>query len=629
MGGNGGRLYLKRPACPTPLDTVPPVRVVRVGFKRLLGFRDVAIEVDHDLQLIAGPNNAGKSTLVRLLEVFFSDPTPDAFASLKPMNDYYVAEGARSLSSITVDFGDLTATELEVFASIVRQRDQTFAVTLRFSRTGVISFEASKRPAADEARRLYEEILDRFHFVKIPSIRIADGAGGDDSLERLLDTLEAVLVRKGNARSTGLQQKFAELMGPVDALVGEVLDQSAAAIRDDLPFRENAVQFRLPDQRHALRGMLAAAVIESHGSVSLPVAQRGTGFQSALVLGILRYVAEEEAQSGGSLFFAIEEPEAFLHPQTQRAMAKVIRDIATDAQVLVTTHSSVVVDSFSIHQIARLPLQPQGLEFRWDCPSLEAATVGRLTRYCSAANSELVFANAVIFVEGESDHAVLERLLSRMCGGPGGHYALGITVIEASGVSKIRYLVELAELLGVRSYVVADRDSLHNTGGSRELIPIIQARSAGPDRATVAAIHAESDIESKTLTAAIERQKVLNQMLDPYDAFVFAADLEGMLLDMFGLDALVDHLGPDGHAAIDHAFATKLKSASDGREQLASWLGSKGWNSTGKKSGKLPPHLPGLLIDEWMDAKTRPGRVLQPLIDWLQAVVAGAGHSPV
>jgi putative ATP-dependent endonuclease of OLD family len=47
--------------------------------------------------------------------------------------------------------------------------------------------------------------------------------------------------------------------------------------------------------------MLEAAVIESQGDVDVPVAQRGTGFQSALVLGILRYVASREAQAGGNV----------------------------------------------------------------------------------------------------------------------------------------------------------------------------------------------------------------------------------------------------------------------------------------------------------------------------------------
>lgn len=607
------------------------MRIVKAEFQRLLGFKSVSLDIDHQLQLIAGPNNAGKSTLVRLLELFFSDPSEDQFVAAQPLNKYYASEGSRSLSTITVHFGDLGEEEETLFANVLR-RNKTFSITLTATRRGKISYKASKNPGVDEARRLYDEVLSRFHFVKIPSVRMTDGKGSDtDSLERLLDTLEAVLVRKGRARSTALQQAYAELVEPLETMVSEVLDESAVAIKDDLPFQENTVSFRLPDSSHALRAMLAAAVIESQGAVTVPVAQRGTGFQSALVLGILRYVAQRESQSAGDLFFAVEEPEAFLHPQTQRAMAKIIRDIASSAQVLVTTHSSVLVDSFKVDQIARLPLQPAGLEHQWHRPELKPTDVGRLTRHCSASNSELVFANAVVFVEGESDFGVVEDLLGTTVGAPGGHYALGVTVIEAGGIDTAKYLLQLAKLFGVRAYVRADRDSLHKRDGKRALLEVLKDAVKVPDVATVRELTTESDKRSSDLKQALARQKRLNAMLKPFDAFVLAADLEGLLLDTFGRDALVAALGPDGHKLFDAAAASGFLADPDGYEQFASWLRSKGWNSDRPKSGrKLKPHWPPILIHQWMsDHANAPGEALAPLLDWLDQVIADAHLAPV
>lgn len=606
------------------------MRICKVEFQRLLGFKEVSLEIDPTLQLVAGPNNAGKSSLVRLLETFFSDPSAETILDLKPLNEYYADEGNRALSRITVHFADLTASETKFYAPIIRQRDSTFSITLRSTKTGTVSFEASKKPSTDEARRYYEETLSRFHFVKIPSIRVADGhVGESDSLERLLDTLEAVLVRKGNARSTALQRSFSDEMSSVENLVGEVLDQSAAAIKNDLPFQENEVKFKLPSARHALRGMLSAAVIESKGDIDVPVAERGTGFQSALVLGILRYIAKKESQSGGNTFFAIEEPEAFLHPQTQRAMAKIIRGIAEDAQVLVTTHSSVLVDSFNIDQIARLPLRRGGLVHDWIRDDLEPADVGRLTRYCSAANSELIFANAAIFVEGEGDHGVLEKILGKLCGGPGGHYAMGITVIEASGLGKIKHLVRLAELFGVRSYVLSDRDGLLKKNNNRVLLDVLSQRSNAPDTAALTSLRNESDKGSRNLKQALERQDELNRLLAPYDAFILASDLEGLFLDAFGLQRLVQVLGPEGEKAIDKGFAEKLLTESNGKDSLAAWLGSKGWNGDGNKSGKLAPHLPSIMIDRLYELQPTPRRVLKPLVSWLQQIVDDSSHAPV
>ncbi|MGO4276815.1 hypothetical protein AB4Z22_44490, partial [Paenibacillus sp. TAF58] len=96
------------------------------------------------------------------------------------------------------------------------------------------------------------------------------------------------------------------------------------------------------------------------------------------------------------------------------------------------------------------------------------------------------------------------------------------------------------------------------------------------------------------MKVALSRQTALNNILQPYGAFVLAADLEGLLIDVYGWKGLVSELGPLGVGEIDTVFAERLLAAPDGAAQLASWLGSKGWNSDGKKSGKLQPHLPAI-----------------------------------
>jgi hypothetical protein len=98
---------------------------------------------------------------------------------------------------------------------------------------------------------------------------------------------------------------------------------------------------------------------------------------------------------------------------------------------------------------------------------------------------------------------------------------------------------------------------------------------------------------------------------------------------MYGLEGLVKELGPSGRKVLDDTFAAKLLTDSNGAQQLAGWLGSKGWNSTGGKSGKLQPHLPPLLIESWFETHTHPGRVLKPLLDWLKAIVSKASLAPV
>lgn len=602
----------------------------RVDVERLMGFEKLSIEVDSQLQLIAGPNNAGKSSLLRVLETFFADPSSADLLRLKPLHDYYVHGGPRMMSSIQVQFGGLTEDEAEFFSDAV-VRNGTFWVKISCTRGGTISYHASRK--SSRAREIYERALESFSFVKIPSVRVSETGQGenDQSLLRLHETLEGVLVRSGGSRKTQLQREFEEAIAPVEKLVHSVLSDSMKAVASELPFRERDLGIKLPDSRHALRGMLKEAVITSRDEIEVSIGERGTGFQSAMVLGILRYVASRSNQTAGRVVFVIEEPEAFLHPQTQRAMAKILRDISSDAQLLVTTHSPVLVDSFSVRRIVRLPLSPSGMNYTAKRQEMSEAEEGRLSRYCDATNSELVFANAVILVEGHGDKLLIDYLLERITGRAGGHYALGIAVIEASSIDNIPHLVRLAQLFGVQAYIVTDKDGVHKAGGNgkRKLLEILKVKDPRPSHEDLSQLHGLADTDVSTLTAALEQQAALNARLNTFDAFVLASDLEGLLLDTVKQADLAEKLGPDGESQVDKATAERFAQGAQGKADMASWLGSKGWNSTHRKSGKVKPHLPSALLREHLSSRTALPRAIRPLEEWLRSIVSEHERSPL
>lgn len=594
------------------------MRLTQIEITNFLCFRKLILPVDPELQVVAGPNNAGKSSVVRLLEAFFSDPSGELLAELTPMDDYYSDLGSRTLSVIKLWFGDLTDDERETAGEAYRQRDGQIWVAVRITRAGTLSYEASRDLRRDDARTLYEYVLSRHHFVKVPSVRV--GGEGDpnqpDAIARLGETVESILVHT-RGRTTRLQQDFERVAAPVEELVADVLKKSADAIHSDLPFQDE-VSFELGEFRHALRGMLESASIQSIGGTRVAVEDRGTGFQSALVLGILRYVASEEAATDGNVIFAIEEPEAFLHPQTQRAMASILKRIATDAQLLVTTHSPVVIDSLPLHKIARLPLASGGLDHHWSPPPMSDAEEGRLSRYCSAANSELVFASAVIFVEGDGDKPVLEFLLGRVCQEPGGHFSRGVAVVLADGLDQLRYLVQLANRFKVRSYVLSDKDGLR---AERKLLRILDERERPPTDAEKTVLRNLADGPCPNLAEARRVQQRLNVALEPFDAFVLSSDLEGLLVDGMGLDSVRTALGPQGEGVLSQQYLDEIEGQDDERARLGKRLGSKGWEAATKPSGKLKPHLPVVLLSDYLKTNTRPVEVAR-LETWLEGIVA-------
>lgn len=605
------------------------MHIDRVSVVNILGFRKLSVVVDPELQLIAGPNNAGKSSMLRVLESFFSDPTGEHLRQMKPLHDYYSKSGPRTLSSIQVKFSGLSPEESDLFSDAIDENGN-FWVKIKCTRGGKISYQASRKAA--QAREIYDRVLESFSFVKIPSVRVSElgQSENDQSLVRLYETLEGVLVRSGGARKTLLQKEFEDAIAPVEKLVHRVLTESVEAVSAELPFRERELGIKLPDSRYALRGMLEQAVITSKDEIEVSIAERGTGFQSAMVLGVLRYVASRSNQSAGNVVFVIEEPEAFLHPQTQRAMAQILREISRDAQLIVTTHSPVLVDSFSVSRIVRLPLSPSGMTFVSERKDLSEAADGRLTRLCDAANSELVFASAVILVEGHGDKLLVDYLLGRITGGEGGHYALGITVIEASSIDNIPYLVQLAELFGVRSYIMIDKDGIHKQGtGKRKLSGILRAKKEKSPLKVNGKFYEVADRKVSSLKEALAQQNEINDILDPWDVFVLASDLEGLLLDTIGYKTLSMMLGPKGNNILDCGTVERYRAGNKGKDELASWLGTKGWNSDGKKSNKMKPHLPAALIREHLESKRRLPQALGPIDDWLRSIVQEHDRSPI
>lgn len=159
------------------------MHIQHVDIAKLLGFERLRIDVDPELQLIAGPNNAGKSSFVKLLETFFSDPSREDMQKLKPLNGYYVDGGSRMLSWIKIRFGGLSKTEAEEFKDLT-SRDGSVFVEIRCTRTGKISYRSSGD--ASRSREAYDRILRSFSFVKIPSVRVsrADETERDQSLAR-------------------------------------------------------------------------------------------------------------------------------------------------------------------------------------------------------------------------------------------------------------------------------------------------------------------------------------------------------------------------------------------------------------------------------------------------------------
>ncbi|MDR3080403.1 MAG: ATP-dependent endonuclease [Streptomyces sp.] len=213
------------------------------------------------------------------------------------------------------------------------------------------------------------------------------------------------------------------------------------------------------------------------GAANTSVHRQGHGFQRALIIAALKYLADCSRPSDGmrTLCLAIEEPELFQHPPQARTFAKVLRELVAASpqgrtQVMYATHSPVFIDPKGYHQIRRL-CRATAVEHPvtevWQatedalCRALDGLVDDKVIRsrtegVLSGSLAEGFFAHVVVLVEGRADEGVIVGCAERTGVNLG---AEGVFVIDVKGKDNLLVADALFTALGVPCHVVFDGDA--------------------------------------------------------------------------------------------------------------------------------------------------------------------------
>jgi putative ATP-dependent endonuclease of the OLD family len=181
---------------------------------------------------------------------------------------------------------------------------------------------------------------------------------------------------------------------------------------------------------------------------------KGTGIQSATILGLFSYYTEY-VNTTGSALLCIEEPEIYLHPHARRVISDRLDDFLDNNrnQVLVTTHGveflRTLTRTFNILLIRKNPLRGTVAK------SIDAREF--LDLLINNNQNELFFADKVIICEGFDEHvlrAAAEELF------PGELDKQNVSIISLGGKDRLVRMSRLILKLGVECFVFADFDFL-------------------------------------------------------------------------------------------------------------------------------------------------------------------------
>lgn len=200
------------------------------------------------------------------------------------------------------------------------------------------------------------------------------------------------------------------------------------------------------------------------------VESKGHGLQRSVIFVIFQAYAdslkkriEEKKERTKSFIFGIEEPEIYLHPQMQRTLLKILKEISRNDQVIFTTHSSFFVDVVNYKSINIVTKNDQSIGTKiTQCineiftEEIEKKEFQLLNEFDPERN-EMFFGRKVLLVEGDTEKVVFPLVAQKM----GSNFIFSennISIIETGGKGNLILFAKVLNAFKLSYIIICDED---------------------------------------------------------------------------------------------------------------------------------------------------------------------------
>lgn len=530
------------------------------------------------LATIVGKNDAGKSSILRAIQLFFEDrpkienedihdgTTPDedviieiAFTSLPEkiqiedgvettlQEEMLLDKDGKLRIRKTYPFNDLTNVKISLITSDFQ--DVFFACL-----TNLKESELNKRcqEVGIEVMKAGRGITNKSKRAELRTKAEEDGisvgeheliiSSKDDLWKCIKSLLPDFQLFESETKTDVGETSFQSSFRPIIKIAAEQPDVAHArgnftgAIEVALQKEINKIFERL--KRHtsdlaALRVKPAfswdkAVNIQIYGKdyvgIDKPLERRGSGIRRLLMVAFFQYLAEKRDIIASNFIFGIEEPENNLHPGLQRELTHSFRQLADIGyQIIITSHSPVFAGASPTEDLT-LIVRKKGIAKSIQHKELDT---GKIAEELGVEPSDQITGyKACVFVEGFNDIIFWKTVASKLK--EGGHIISdfeekGIGFIPVGG-SNLKYWIDLRAMnrLNRRFGAVIDSDRKSQTDNipQRKLNWKTQCEREGG----VFCILRKRELENYLHPNAIERS---GRTLQSYDDFTDMKKLFG------------------------------------------------------------------------------------------------------
>lgn len=377
------------------------MRISKIHIKGFRNFNDEEITFQYK-NLIIGANDVGKTNLIYCLRLLFDKAISERDLELSD-SDYNAYSGTDEIV-ITATITDVVEDcLLSIFVGAVK--DDTVIIRYVNSKSDTFHFymgfseeTLSEIPTRQYIKRLNMQCVDTnrdlFSFLNRERSQL---------LRISKDKLDEKDAQEDERTTFNIQEELNKINGKINSLhyISAALDRVNQELSDLSIHNEDQMVRFIAGESNADK--LLDKLTLAYLSEDQPLVLGGDGRNNQIFLAT--WIAKQIIQKNIDhvTFFAIEEPEAHLHPNQQRKLSQYIQDHFSD-QVFITSHSPHIASKFDPKCIVRLYCVNKYTHAACGgCSELLDQVISNFGYRLNSLSSEVFFCDGVFLVEGVSE----------------------------------------------------------------------------------------------------------------------------------------------------------------------------------------------------------------------------------
>lgn len=418
--------------------------------------------------VFVGPNNAGKSNLLRAIYISLSIALEGDFQRARRNRQYSYAyrgenynwerdipvnlrenKGASTTFKLTFEFSDEEKADFwqKFNINLTKSLQMKFQLFSNRTEYNIIMPGRAKKPMEEKMQDIGLFIRSKLDYEYIPCVRSSELT--NEYFSRLLSKEFRQL--DGNEEYQRCLQTIQELQLPI---VQGLENKLSVSLKTFLPnikgvSLQNTNYLDTGLRFYSSRGRSAPINIDD-GDIT-PIDEKGDGIKSLAAIALIESISFENLE-GRSLILCIEEPEAHLHPDAIHSLRTVLFELSerSGVQVIISTHSPLLIDRDKISNNIIV-----GDNHRiHPCSCVED-----VRQILGVRISDNLAATKVVLVEGESDKRYFETLCNQR---PSLRQKLednSLQFVNVHSASKMDFQIRMYNSIMVSTLVLLDSDS--------------------------------------------------------------------------------------------------------------------------------------------------------------------------